>query len=84
MAKLASRSVITSGRASSTAGLTAAAVHDGAGWTLEAGALVLADGGVCLIDEFDGIAEKDRHARGPCPPACLPACLHACLSLLLG
>ena len=52
--------MVTSGRAASTAGLTAAAVQDTGGWTLEAGALVLADGGVCLIDEFDGIPEKDR------------------------
>lgn len=60
VSKLAFRAVITNGRASSAVGLTAAAVHDGAGWTLEAGALVLADGGVCMIDEFDGIPEKDR------------------------
>ncbi|KAI7846329.1 hypothetical protein COHA_000166 [Chlorella ohadii] len=62
VAKLAPRAVVTSGRASSAVGLTAAAVHDGAGWALEAGALVLADGGVCCIDEFDGIPEKDRAA----------------------
>lgn len=60
VSKLASRAVMTNGRASSSAGLTAAAVQDTGGWTLEAGALVLADGGVCLIDEFDGIPEKDR------------------------
>eukprot|EP00887_Chlorella_sp_A99_P005567 scaffold1.g5567.t1 len=57
VAKLAPRSVITSGRASSTAGLTAAAVKDGPNWGLEAGALVMADGGVACIDEFDGIRD---------------------------
>jgi DNA replicative helicase MCM subunit Mcm2 (Cdc46/Mcm family) len=60
IAKLAPCAVMTSGRGSSAVGLTAAAVQNSGGWTLEAGALVLADGGVCLIDEFDGIPERDR------------------------
>ena len=54
---LAPRSVYTSGKGSSSAGLTAAAVRDDFGdgqqWTLEAGALVLADQGIAAIDELD-------------------------------
>ncbi|MDX1746395.1 MAG: LAGLIDADG family homing endonuclease, partial [Halobacteriales archaeon] len=54
---LSPRSVYTSGKGSSSAGLTAAAVRDDFGdgqqWTLEAGALVLADQGIAAVDELD-------------------------------
>ncbi|WP_114577918.1 LAGLIDADG family homing endonuclease [Saliphagus sp. LR7] len=54
---IAPRAVYTSGKGSSAAGLTAAAVRDDFGdgqqWTLEAGALVLADRGIAAIDELD-------------------------------
>jgi len=63
MSKLAPRSIFASGKASSAAGLTAAAVRDEFGegqWTLEAGALVLADMGIACIDEIDKMDAQDR------------------------
>lgn len=42
------------------AGLTASAVKDGGTWSLKAGALVMADGGLCCIDELEGLQEQDQ------------------------
>lgn len=45
-AKLSPRAIMSSGRGSSSAGLTVTAIKDGGQWALEAGALILADGQV--------------------------------------
>jgi replicative DNA helicase Mcm len=64
ISKVAPKGRFISGKGASGAGLTAAVVKDEflKGWSLEAGALVLANRGLCCIDELDKMSTEDRSA----------------------
>ena len=79
--KIAPRAVFTTGQGASAVGLTAYVQRSPVTreWTLEAGALVLADKGFCLIDEFDKVistnsfydAAKDKFYDAVCVCVCV-------------
>lgn len=61
---VAPKAKLVTGKGASAAGLTASVVKDEflSGWALEAGALVLANRGICIIDELDKMTVDDRNA----------------------
>ncbi len=68
VSRIAPKGRYISGKGVSGAGITAAVVRDEflGGWSLEAGALVLANNGVCAIDELDKMSNEDRSSLHEC------------------
>lgn len=66
-AKVSHRGIYTVGRGSTAAGLTVSVIRekDGGGFTLEVGALVIADTGHCSMDEIEKMRNEDRDAIHP-------------------
>ncbi len=62
--KIAPKGRFISGKSASAAGITATVVRDEflRGWALEAGAMVLANKGIAIIDELDKMSSEDRDA----------------------
>ncbi len=62
--RIAPKASFVSGKSASAAGLTATVLKDETtkGWALEAGAIVLASGGLCAIDELDKMSDEDTSA----------------------
>ncbi|MFP4402491.1 MAG: minichromosome maintenance protein MCM [Candidatus Nanoarchaeia archaeon] len=62
--RIAPKATFVSGKSASAAGLTATVLKDDLtrGWALEAGAIVLASGGLCAIDELDKMSDEDTSA----------------------
>lgn len=68
MAVVAPKSKSVSGKGTTGAGLTASVIRDEmtGSWSLEAGAMVLANNGFCFIDEMDKMTTEDRSAMHEC------------------
>ena len=64
LSKVVPKSRMVSGKSATGAGITASVVKDEflRGWALEAGAIVLANGGYLFIDELDKMSPEDRNA----------------------
>jgi len=64
--KVAPKALYTQAGGSSGVGLTASMIKDGDLWTIAAGAVVLANGGICCIDELEKMAKEDRDKLHEC------------------